>query len=168
MNNRQILVTSALPYANGPIHLGHLVEYIQTISGSGSKRCKGMSVITSAPTIPTARRSCCGRKRKDPHAGDIDSPRPAGARARFRRLPCPVRPVLLHAFWETRQYAGIIYERLKAHGLIESRSIEQYYDPDKSMFLPDRFIKGECPRCHARTSTAIPARPVVRLTRRPT
>ncbi len=50
---------------------------------------------------------------------------------------------------ETRHFAETIFGRLKDRGLIESRSIEQYYDPDKDMFLPDRFIKGECPRCHA-------------------
>src|SRR5450756_1387242 len=51
---------------------------------------------------------------------------------------------------ETKEYAEAIYRKLKAAGLIEVRSIEQFYDPVKNMFLPDRFIKGECPKCHAK------------------
>ena len=147
---RKILVTSALPYANGSIHLGHLVEYIQTDIWVRFQKMQG--------------NSCHYVCADDTHGTPI----------MLRAEKEGITPEQLIArVWQehyddfqafhvnfdhygstnsaaTREFANGIYNRLKANGLIERRSIEQYYDPVKEMFLPDRFIKGECPKCHAK------------------
>ena len=150
MNTRKILVTSALPYANGPIHLGHLVEYIQTdiwvrFQKMRGHECRyvcaddthGTPIMLRAEKEGISPEALIARVQQE-HERDF-----AGFHVAFDNY------YSTHSE-ETRQFAGTIYERLKANGLIESRSIEQYFDPAKAMFLPDRFIKGECPRCHAK------------------
>ena len=150
MTPRKILVTSALPYANGPIHLGHLVEYIQTDIWVRFQKMRGHEchyvcaddthgtpIMLRAEKEGITPETLIARVQQE-HERDF-----AGFQVQFDQY------YSTHSE-ETRQFASIIYERLKAKGLIESRSIEQYYDPDKAMFLPDRFIKGECPRCHAK------------------
>ncbi|HRH80094.1 MAG TPA: methionine--tRNA ligase [Thiobacillaceae bacterium] len=147
---RKILVTSALPYANGAIHLGHLVEYIQTDIWVRFQKMRGHECWY-----------CCA---DDTHGTPI----------MLRAEKEGITPeALIERVWhehkrdfdgflvgfdnyystnsaETRHYANDIYTKLKAAGLIEVRAIEQFYDPVKEMFLPDRFIKGECPKCHAK------------------
>jgi methionyl-tRNA synthetase len=150
MKPRKILVTSALPYANGPIHLGHLVEYIQTDIWVRFQRMRGHEchyvcaddthgtpIMLRAEKEGITPETLIARVQQE-HERDF-----AGFHVAFDNY------YSTHSE-ETRQFAGTIYERLKSNGLIESRSIEQYYDPEKAMFLPDRFIKGECPRCHAK------------------
>ena len=150
MTPRKILVTSALPYANGPIHLGHLVEYIQTDIWVRFQKMRGHDchyvcaddthgtpIMLRAEKEGITPEALIARVQQE-HERDF-----AGFHVAFDNY------YSTHSE-ETRQFAAIIYERLKANGLIESRSIEQYYDPEKAMFLPDRFIKGECPRCHAK------------------
>jgi methionyl-tRNA synthetase len=147
---RKILVTSALPYANGSIHLGHLVEYIQTDIWVRFQKMQG--------------NSCHYVCADDTHGTPI----------MLRAEKEGITPEQLIArVWQehyddfkafhvnfdhygstnsaaTRAFANGIYNKLKSNGLIERRSIDQYYDPVKEMFLPDRFIKGECPKCHAK------------------
>ena len=147
---RKILVTSALPYANGPIHLGHLVEYIQTDIWVRFQKMRGHDChyvfaddTHGTPIMLRAEKEGITPEEliarvKGEHERDF-----AGFHVQFDNY------YSTHSE-ETRKFAGIIYHRLKENGLIESRSIEQYYDPVKEMFLPDRFIKGECPRCHAK------------------
>ena len=150
MKPRKILVTSALPYANGPIHLGHLVEYIQTdiwvrflkMRGHDchyvcADDTHGTPIMLRAEKEGITPEALIARVQQE-HERDF-----AGFHVAFDNY------YSTHSE-ETRQFAATIYERLKTNGLIESRSIEQYYDPEKAMFLPDRFIKGECPRCHAK------------------
>ncbi len=148
--SRTLLVTSALPYANGSIHLGHMVEHIQTDIWVRHQRMRGHTVylicaddthgtpvmlaaeaqgITPEQMIDKARRE---------HMQDF-----AGFHIAHDLYYSTHSP-------ETREYASEIYNRLKAAGLIRVRPIEQLYDPVRNMFLPDRFIKGECPRCHAK------------------
>ncbi len=148
--SRTLLVTSALPYANGSIHLGHMVEHIQTDIWVRHQRMRGHTVylicaddthgtpvmlaaeaqgITPEQMIEKARRE---------HMQDF-----AGFHIAHDLYYSTHSP-------ETREYASEIYNRLKAAGLIKVRPIEQLYDPVRNMFLPDRFIKGECPRCHAK------------------
>ena len=147
---RKILVTSALPYANGSIHLGHLVEYIQTDIWVRFQKMRG--------------NSCHYVCADDPHGT------PIMLRAEKEGITAEQ---LIARVWqehfddfkafhihfdhygstnspETREFANSIYNTLKSKGLIDKRSIEQYYDPVKEMFLPDRFIKGECPKCGAK------------------
>jgi methionyl-tRNA synthetase len=150
MKPRKILVTSALPYANGPIHLGHLVEYIQTDIWVRFQKMRGHEchyvcaddthgtpIMLRAEKEGITPETLIARVQQE-HERDF-----SGFHVAFDNY------YSTHSE-ETRQFAATIYERLKSNGLIDSRSIEQYYDPEKAMFLPDRFIKGECPRCHAK------------------
>ncbi len=148
--SRKILVTSALPYANGAIHLGHLVEYIQTdiwvrfqkMSGNEcwyvcADDTHGTPIMLRAEKEGITPEQLIARVHGE-HSRDF-----AGFLVGFDNY------YSTHS-QETRDCANDIYGKLKAAGLIEVRSIEQYYDPVKQMFLPDRFIKGECPKCHAK------------------
>ena len=148
--SRKILVTSALPYANGAIHLGHLVEYIQTdiwvrfqkMSGNEcwyvcADDTHGTPIMLRAEKEGITPEQLIARVHGE-HSRDF-----AGFLVGFDNY------YSTHS-QETRDCANDIYGKLKAVGLIEVRSIEQYYDPVKQMFLPDRFIKGECPKCHAK------------------
>ncbi|QJD28937.1 methionine--tRNA ligase [Methylococcus geothermalis] len=149
-SQRKILVTSALPYANGPVHLGHLVEYIQTdiwvrFQKMRGHDCRyvcaddthGTPIMLRAEKEGISPEELIARVHRE-HLRDF-----TGFHVEFDNY------YSTHSE-ETRAQAAEIYGRLKARGLIESRAIEQYFDPVKAMFLPDRFIKGECPKCHAK------------------
>ncbi|MDQ5916932.1 MAG: methionyl-tRNA synthetase [Pseudomonadota bacterium] len=148
--SRKILVTSALPYANGAIHLGHLVEYIQTdiwvrFQKMRGNECwyvcaddtHGTPIMLRAEKEGITPEALIERVHGE-HSRDF-----AGFNVGFDNYYTTHSP-------ETRACAEDIYGKLKAAGLIEVRTIEQYYDPVKQMFLPDRFIKGECPKCGAK------------------
>ncbi len=146
---RTLLVTSALPYANGPIHLGHLVEYIQTDIWVRFQRMRGhrcyyvcaddahgtpiMLRADQEGTTPEALIEAVGRE----HRADF-----ADFLIGFDNYYSTHSP-------ENRELASLVYQRNQAAGHIVTRTITQAYDPEKGMFLPDRFIKGECPRCGA-------------------
>ncbi len=147
---RKILVTSALPYANGPIHIGHLVEYIQTdiwvrfqkMQGHQCYYCcaddtHGTPIMLRAEKEGLTPEALIDRVWHE-HKADFD-----GFLVGFDNYYSTNTD-------ETRHYAEDIYTKLRARGLIEERTIEQFFDPVKAMFLPDRFIKGECPKCHAK------------------
>ncbi len=148
--SRKILVTSALPYANGAIHLGHLVEYIQTdiwvrfqkMSGNEcwyvcADDTHGTPIMLRAEKEGITPEQLIERVHGE-HFRDF-----SGFLVGFDNYHSTHSP-------ENRECANDIYGKLKAAGLIETRTIEQYYDPVKQMFLPDRFIKGECPKCGAK------------------
>lgn len=146
---RRILVTSALPYANGAIHLGHLVEYIQTDIWVRFQRMNGHECwyvcaddTHGAPVMLRAEKEGITPEQliarmHDEHVRDFSQ-----FSISFDNYYSTHSP-------ETREYAGRIYSRLREAGLIEIRRVEQFYDPVREMFLPDRYIKGECPRCRA-------------------
>jgi methionyl-tRNA synthetase len=146
---RKILVTSALPYANGDIHLGHLVEYIQTdVWVRFQKMCgHDCHYVCADDTHGTAIMLRADREGITPealidrvwHAHTRDF---AGFHIGFDHYGST------HSS-ENRELASGIYRALRTAGLIETRTIEQFYDPVKAMFLPDRFIKGTCPKCGA-------------------
>ena len=146
---RKILVTSALPYANGSIHLGHLVEYIQTdiwvrFQKMRGHDCRyvcaddthGTAIMLRAEKEGITPEALIGAVWRE-HVQDF-----AGFNIDFDHY------YSTHSD-ENRELAGTIYRRLHAAGLIEVKTIAQLYDPVKNMFLPDRFIKGECPKCGA-------------------
>ena len=147
---RRILVTSALPYANGAIHLGHLVEYIQTDIWVRFQKMRGHECwyvcaddTHGTPIMLRAEKEGLSpealiRRVHGEHLRDF-----IGFHIQFDHYHST------HSE-ETRHYACDIYGKLKETGLIEVRAIEQYYDAKKQMFLPDRFIKGECPKCGAK------------------
>jgi methionyl-tRNA synthetase len=147
---RKILVTSALPYANGAIHLGHLVEYIQTDIWTRFQKMRGHECwyVCADDTHGTPIMLRAEKEGITPE--QLIARVHAEHFARFRRLPRRLRQLPHHAFRRDAHYSEDIYGKLKAAGLIEVRSIEQFYDPVKAMFLPDRFIKGECPKCGAK------------------
>ena len=150
MSMRQILVTSALPYANGQIHIGHLVEYIQTDIWVRFQRMRGHEVhyvgaddTHGTPIMLRAEKEGITPKELianvwQEHKRDFDD--------------------FLVSFdnyystdsAENKTLSEEIYIKLREAGFIEKRAIEQAYDPVKEMFLPDRFIKGECPKCGAK------------------
>jgi methionyl-tRNA synthetase len=147
---RQILVTSALPYANGQIHIGHLVEYIQTdiwvrfqrmrgheVHFVGADDTHGTPIMLRAEKEGVTPKELIANVWKE-HKRDFDD--------------------FLVSFdnyystdsAENKTLSEEIYIKLREAGFIEKRAIEQAYDPVKEMFLPDRFIKGECPKCGAK------------------
>lgn len=150
MSARQILVTSALPYANGAIHLGHLVEYIQTDIWVRFQKMRGHACwyVCADDTHGTP---IMLRAEKEGITPEQLIARVHGEHSRdFAGFHIAFDNYYSTHSDETRFYSEDIYQKLKAAGLIEVRAIEQYYDPVKQMFLPDRFIKGECPKCGAK------------------
>ena len=147
---RKILVTSALPYANGSIHLGHLVEYIQTDIWVRFQKMRGHEVhyvcaddTHGTPIMLRAEKEGITPEQlivrvAEEHKADF-----AAFHVEFDNYGST------HSD-ETKHYSHDIYRKLDKAKLIAKRSIEQFYDPIKNMFLPDRFIKGECPKCHAK------------------
>jgi methionyl-tRNA synthetase len=147
--SRTLFVTTALPYANGSFHIGHIMEYIQADIWVRTMRMSGHTVhfvgaddVHGAPIMLKA---------------ESEGITPQALVARY----AAERPAYLNGFhikfdhWhstdsdENVALSQDIYRKLKSAGFIDSRTIEQFYDPVKGMFLPDRYIKGECPRCHA-------------------
>ncbi len=144
---RKILVTSALPYANGPIHIGHLVEYIQTdIWVRFQKMCGHQCVYVCADDAHGT--PIMLRAQQEGIAPEVLIER-VGAEHRADFAAFAIEFDNYHSTHsnENRELAELIYRRLDAAGHITSRTIRQAYDPEKNMFLPDRFIKGDCPRC---------------------
>lgn len=146
---RKILVTSALPYANGSIHLGHMVEHIQTdvwvrfqkLRGHECHYCcaddtHGTPVMLAAQKQGIAPEDMIAKVHEE-HLADF-----TGFFIGYDNYYSTHSP-------ENKQFSQDIYRALKTNGKIESRVIEQLFDPEKQMFLPDRFVKGECPKCHA-------------------
>lgn len=149
MLDRKILVTSALPYANGPIHLGHLVEYIQTDIWARFQKQRGhccyfvcaddshgTPIMLKADAEGISPEQLIGRLSKE-HLQDFIE-----FGIEFDNYHSTHSP-------ENETLASLLYCRLRDAGHISKREITQAYDPIKQMFLPDRFIKGECPKCDA-------------------
>ena len=150
MNQRQIFVTTALPYANGTFHIGHIMEYIQADTWVRFQRMRGHAVnfvgaddAHGAPIMIAAEKA---GKTPQQFVADIAAGRKQYLDSFY----------ISHDNWystdspENTALAQQIYLDLKANALIKSESVEQFFDPEKGMFLPDRYIKGECPRCHAK------------------
>ena len=150
LNHKRILVTSALPYANGQIHIGHLVEYIQTdiwvrflrmqnheIYYIGADDTHGTPIMLRAQAENISPQELIDRVWHE-HKKDFDD-----FLISFDHYGSTNSP-------ENQILSEEIYKRLRSADLIEKKSIEQAYDPVKGMFLPDRFIKGECPKCRSK------------------
>jgi methionyl-tRNA synthetase len=147
---RKILVTSALPYANGSIHLGHLVEYIQTDIWVRFQRMQGHTVhyVCADDTHGTPIMLRAESEGITPEA--LIERVHAEHSADFAEFLVDFDNYYSTNAPENKELSGNIYKALKANGKIAVKTIEQFYDPVKQMFLPDRFIKGECPKCHAK------------------
>lgn len=149
-NPKRILVTSALPYANGQIHIGHLVEYIQTdiwvrfqrmrgheVYYIGADDTHGTPIMLKAESENITPKQLIDRVWHE-HKRDFDD-----FMISFDHYGSTDTD-------ENQSLSQTIYLRLRNAGLIEKKSVEQAYDPLKKMFLPDRFIKGDCPKCGAK------------------
>ncbi|WP_289086323.1 class I tRNA ligase family protein, partial [uncultured Spongiibacter sp.] len=147
--SRKILVTSALPYANGPLHLGHLLESIQTdiwvrfqqLRGNDcvylcADDAHGTAIMLTAEKLGITPEEQIARVKAE-HERDLD-----GFLIRFNNYYSTHSP-------ECQHYSEEIYKRLDANGHIERREITQLFDPEKQLFLADRYIKGVCPKCKA-------------------
>ena len=146
---RQLLVSSALPYANGSIHIGHLVEYIQTDIWVRFQKLRGHEcyyvcaddahgspIMLSAEQAGISPEELIAKARQEHEQDFIDF---SIAFDNYHSTHSD----------ENRYFANLIYSRLRDGGYINRRTIKQFFDPEKEMFLPDRFIRGECPFCHA-------------------
>jgi len=150
MPQRRLFVTTALPYANGNFHIGHIMEYIQADIWVRYQRMQGHAVnfvgaddAHGAPIMIAAEKA---GKTPQQFVADIAAGRKPyldGFHISFDNWHSTDAP-------ENHQLAQQIYRDLKEVGLIETKTIEQFFDPEKGMFLPDRFIKGQCPKCHAK------------------
>jgi len=147
---RQLFVTTALPYANGHFHIGHIMEYIQADIWVRYQRMQGHTVhfvgaddAHGAPIMIAAEKA---GKTPQQFVADIAAGRQQyldGFHISFDNWHSTDGP-------ENHALAQDIYRGLRREGLIAERTIEQFYDPVKAMFLPDRYIKGECPKCGAK------------------
>ncbi len=148
--SRKILVTSALPYANGSIHLGHLVEYIQTDIWVRFQKMQGNTVhyVCADDTHGTPIMLRAEKEGITPEA--LIAKVHTEHYADFSEFLVEFDNYYSTNSPENKELASAIYKALKANGKISTKTIEQFYDPVKNMFLPDRFIKGECPKCHAK------------------
>ena len=148
--SRKILVTSALPYANGSIHLGHLVEYIQTDIWVRFQKMQGNTVhyVCADDTHGTPIMLRAEKEGITPEA--LIAKVHKEHYADFSEFLVEFDNYYSTNSPENKELASGIYKTLKANGKIATKTIEQFYDPVKNMFLPDRFIKGECPKCHAK------------------
>ncbi|MBV7314591.1 methionine--tRNA ligase [Shewanella sp. NIFS-20-20] len=148
-STRKILVTSALPYANGPIHLGHMLEYIQTDIWSRFQKMRGHEchyicaddahgtpIMLKAQQLGIAPEDMIAQVQQE-HMQDFSDFNIAFDNYHSTHSP------------ENRQLASEIYLKLRDNGYIKSRTISQLFDPEKTMFLPDRFVKGTCPKCRS-------------------
>ena len=148
-SKRRFFVTTALPYANGPFHIGHIMEYIQADTWVRFQRMQGHEVhfvgaddAHGAPIMIAAEKA---GKTPQQFVADIAAGRAQyldGFHIRFDNWHNTDAP-------ENHQLAQDIYRALRKNGLIAVRDIEQFFDPVKGMFLPDRYIKGQCPKCGA-------------------
>lgn len=149
MQRRRILVTSALPYANGPLHLGHIVETIQTDIWVRYQKLRGhecyyvcaddahgTAIMLKAEQLGITAEEQIATVKAD-HEKSY-----AGFNIGFDNFHST------HSE-ENKSYSGLIYQRLKANGHIASRSVTQAFDPEKNLFLADRYVKGTCPKCKA-------------------
>ncbi|MCX7176241.1 MAG: methionine--tRNA ligase [Proteobacteria bacterium] len=149
MTGRRIFVTTALPYANAPFHIGHIMEYTQADIWVRYQRMRGNTVYfvcaDDAHGAPIMLKAEDEGITPQELVARVAATRPAyldGFHIRFDHWHTTDSP-------ENTFLAQDIYRKLKAAGFIEQRTIEQFFDPVKQMFLPDRYIKGECPRCGA-------------------
>ncbi len=150
MSQRKILVTSALPYANGEIHLGHLLEYIQTdiwvrFQKMMGNECHYVCADDAHGTPIMLKANELGITPEELIAGVSER-----HQADFKEFSIGFSQYHSTHSPENKEISAGIYNKLNEAGFIKTRTISQAFDPEKQMFLPDRFIRGECPKCGAK------------------
>lgn len=146
---RQLLVTAALPYANGPIHIGHMLEYVQTDIWARFQRARGHEVVFAwaddahgTPIMLNAEKRGVTPEQLIEHFG-------AEHRRDFTEFGISYDNFSSTHTETNREIVEHIWEKLNARGCVVTRTIEQLFDTERNMFLPDRFIRGSCPKCGA-------------------
>ncbi len=147
--DRNILVTSALPYANGPIHLGHLVEYIQTDIWVRFQKQRGATCYYVCADDTHGTPIMLKARQEGIEPEQLIERVAAEHKVDFSEFNVGFDHYHSTHSEQNRSYSTLIYKTLREKGYIESRTITQAFDAAKKMYLPDRFIKGECPRCGA-------------------
>ncbi|MDO7738286.1 MAG: class I tRNA ligase family protein, partial [Burkholderiaceae bacterium] len=150
MTQRRLFVTTALPYANGNFHIGHIMEYIQADIWVRFQRMQGNEVhfvcaddAHGAPIMIAAEKAGITPQAFVANIAAGRKPYLDGFHIAFDNWHSTDGP-------ENHALAQDIYRGLRDQGLIATKTIEQFFDPEKNMFLPDRFIKGDCPKCGAK------------------
>ncbi|MBK5011611.1 methionine--tRNA ligase [Pseudomonas sp. S60] len=146
---RQILVTSALPYANGSIHLGHMLEYIQTDMWVRFQKMRGNQCIYVCADDAHGSAIMLRAEKEGITPEQLIANVQAEHSADFADFLVDFDNFHSTHSEENRALSSMIYTRLREAGHIATRSVTQYFDPEKGMFLADRFIKGTCPKCAA-------------------
>ncbi|MFV3326360.1 methionine--tRNA ligase [Pseudomonas sp. NY15372] len=146
---RQILVTSALPYANGSIHLGHMLEYIQTDMWVRFQKLRGNQCIYVCADDAHGSAIMLRAEKEGITPEQLIANVQAEHSSDFADFLVDFDNFHSTHCEENRELSSLIYTRLREAGHIATRSVTQYYDPEKGMFLADRFIKGTCPKCAA-------------------
>ncbi len=149
MTTRKILITSALPYANGPIHLGHLLEYIQTDIWSRFQKARGHECYYVCADDAHGTPIMLKAQQLGLTPEQMIAQTAIEHQADFKDFLIGFDNYHSTHSEENRGFASEIYQKLDAGGYIKRRSISQLFDPEKQMFLPDRFVKGDCPKCGA-------------------
>lgn len=146
---KKIMVTCALPYANGPVHLGHMLEHIQADIWVRYQRMRGNQVwficaddAHGTPIMLKAQQMGITPEQMIAEMSQAHQKDFAGFNISYDNYHST------HSD-ENRELSELIYTRLKENGFIKNRTISQLFDPEKGMFLPDRFVKGTCPKCKA-------------------
>lgn len=148
-NKRQILVTSALPYANGAIHLGHMVETIQTDIWVRFQKMQGHDCTYVCADDAHGTAIMLRAEQLGVTAEEQIAKVKADHEADFKDFLIGFDNYHSTHSEENKALSHLIYERVKANGHIAERSITQAFDPEKNLFLADRYIKGTCPKCGA-------------------
>ena len=146
---RKILVTSALPYANGSIHLGHLVEYLQTDIWVRNQKMSGNTCYYICADDAHGTPIMLKAKELDVKPEELIQKTYQEHVKDFEDFGIKFDNYYTTHSEENREYSEFIYNSLKDNGDIKSQEIEQFYDESAKMFLPDRYIKGICPKCGA-------------------
>ncbi|MGB5355050.1 MAG: class I tRNA ligase family protein, partial [Woeseia sp.] len=144
---RQILVSSALPYANGSIHLGHLVEYIQSDIWARFQKLRGHKCTYVCASDAHGTPIMIRAREENISPEDLIKRIAAEQLADLNTFGVDFDNFYTTHSPENEQLVCEMFERLREAGHIYTRTIEQAYDEQKKMFLPDRFVKGTCPRC---------------------
>ena len=146
---RKILVTSALPYANGSIHLGHMVEHIQTDIWVRFQKLRGHECYYCCADDTHGTPIMLAAEKQGITPEQMIEKTHAEHLADFTGFGIGYDNYYSTHSPENKNFSEQIYLALKANGKIVGKTINQLFDPEKQMFLPDRFVKGECPKCHA-------------------
>lgn len=149
MTQRKILITSALPYANGPIHLGHLLEYIQTDIWSRFQKARGHQCYYVCADDAHGTPIMLKAQQLGLTPEQMIAQTSVEHQADFKDFLIGFDNYHSTHSDENRAFASEIYQKLDDGGYIKRKTISQLFDPEKQMFLPDRFVKGDCPKCGA-------------------